>query len=291
MKEHQTVFVVERMCKAFKVSRSGYYYWLNRKPSARQTNNQTILNLIREIHRESRGRYGSPKITLELQKRGIKISRPRVARLMKAANIRSVVYKRFRVKTTDSNHHYPIAKNLLDRNFTPGTLARAWVSDITYIKTAQGWLYLTVIVDLADRKVIGWSLSETMKTADTVIPAWKMAIKNRSITDDLLFHSDQGVQYACHEFRNLLKAYPLVTQSMSRKGNCWDNAVAESFFKTLKAELVYVTEPTSIAETKIGVFEFIEIWYNRKRMHASLGYLTPIEYEAKLNQNHCQNAA
>ena len=291
MKEHQAVFAVGKMCKAFKVSRSGYYDWLNRKPSARQLNNREVLRLIREIHQENRGRYGSPKITLELQKRGIQISRPRVARLMKSANIRSIVHKRFRVRTTNSNHNYPVAKNLLNRKFDPGKLAKAWVSDLTYIKTTQGWLYLTIIMDLADRKVIGWSLSETMKTADTVIPAWKMAVKNRPITGDLLFHSDRGVQYACYEFRNLLKTNPLVVQSMSRKGNCWDNATAESFFKTLKTELIYIAEPTTIAKTKVDVFEFIEIWYNRKRMHASLGYLTPIEYEAKLKSNYHKNVA
>ena len=210
---------------------------------------------------------------------------------MKVAGIRSVVHRKFKIRTTDSNHNYPIAKNLLDRKFAPGAVARAWVSDITYIRTTQGWLYLTVIVDLADRKVVGWSLSETMKTYDTVMPAWKMAIKNRPIVTPLIFHSDRGVQYACHEFRNVLKAHPLVVQSMSRKGNCWDNAVAESFFKTLKSELIYTTEPTTMAEAKVNVFEFIEIWYNRKRMHASLGYLTPAEYEAKLKLNQCKNVA
>ena len=137
-------------------------------------------------------------------------------------------------------------------------------------------------MDLADRKVVGWSLSETMKTYDTVMPAWKMAIKNRPIVTPLIFHSDRGVQYACHEFRNVLKAHPLVVQSMSRKGNCWDNAVAESFFKTLKSELIYTTEPTTMAEAKVNVFEFIEIWYNRKRMHASLGYLTPRRIRSKI---------
>ena len=285
------MFSVEKMCRVLRVSRSGYYQWLNRKPSARQVDNQEVLRLIREIHQEAKGRYGSPKITRELQKRGIQVSRPRVARIMKKAGIRSIVHKKFRVKTTDSNHGYPIAKNLLDRKFSPGDIARAWVSDLTYIKTTQGWLYLTVVVDLADRKVIGWSLSQTMKTADTVTPAWKMAVKNRPITTELIFHSDRGVQYACHEFKNILKAYPMVKQSMSRKGNCWDNAVAESFFKTLKTELTYLAAPTTVAETKVDVFEFIEIWYNRKRMHAALGYLTPVEYEAKLKQNQYKNAA
>ena len=213
---------------------------------------------------------------------------------MRAANIKSIVHRKFKVVTTDSNHNYPVAENLLNRNFTPSNIGRAWVSDITYIKTLEGWLYLTVILDLADRKVIGWALSQTMKACDTVIAAWKMAIKNRPITVELIFHSDRGVQYACHEFRHILKVYPLVIQSMSRKANCWDNAVAESFFKTLKLELVNQIESKTIAATKIEVFEFIEIWrpplrYNRKRIHASLGYLTPMEFEAKLNYH--QNAA
>jgi transposase InsO family protein len=277
------------MCKVFKVSRSGYYGWLDSKPSPRQLDNQEVLKLIRQIHKESKGRYGSPKITQELRRRGIHISRPRVARIMRAANIRSIVHKRFKVRTTDSNHDYPVSENLLNRNFTPSAIGKAWVSDITYIKTLEGWLYLTIILDLADRKVIGWALSQTMKACDTVIAAWKMAIKNRVIITELIFHSDRGVQYACHEFRDILKAHPLVIQSMSRKGNCWDNAVAESFFKTLKSELVNQIEPKAMAVTKIEVFEFLEVWYNRKRIHASLGYLTPVEYEQKLQYYH--NAA
>lgn len=283
MKKHQHIFAVEKMCKAFKVSRSGYYDWCNRKPSFRQTDNLEVLKLIKEIHTKSKGRYGSPKITQELKKRGIHISRPRVARIMKAANIRSIVHKRFRVQTTDSKHAYPVAENLLNRDFTPSITGKAWISDITYIKSLEGWLYLTVVVDLADRKVIGWALSQTMKTSDTVIPAWKMAIKNRPITSDLIFHSDRGIQYACCEFRDTLRESRLVRQSMSRKANCWDNAVAESFFRTLKTELIHQMEMKSMATTKIEVFEFIEVWYNRQRIHASLGYLTPHEYELKLN--------
>lgn len=283
------MFAIEKMCKVLKVSKSGYYNWLNSKPSARQLNNQEVLKLIREIHEESKGRYGSPKITQELRRRGIQISRPRVGRIMRAANIRSIVHKKFRVVTTDSNHNYPVAENLLNRDFSPSAIGKAWVSDITYIKTLQGWLYLTVILDLADRKIIGWALSQTLKTRDTVLAAWKMAINNRPIIAKLIFHSDRGVQYACHEFRDILKAYPLVIQSMSRKANCWDNAVAESFFKTLKTELINNMEPKTIASTKIEVFEFLEIWYNRKRIHAALGYLTPLEYEQKLQ--HHQNAA
>ena len=200
------------------------------------------LKLIKQIHKESKCRYGSPKITVELCKRGVQISRPRVARIMRKAGIKSIVHRRFRIQTTDSNHNYPIAKNLLDRNrpptrFTPIRIGKAWVSDITYIKTLEGWMYLTTIVDLGDRKVIGWAMSQTMKASDTVIPAWKMALKNRIITSELIFHSDRGVQYACHEFRNVLSTNNLVTQSMSRKANCWDNAVAESFRATSASKL------------------------------------------------------
>jgi transposase InsO family protein len=277
------------MCKVFKVSKSGYYHWLNRKPSIRQVDEQQALKLIKEIHQASKSRYGSPKITYELKKKGVSISRPKVARIMKNANIRSIFHKRFRICTTDSNHNYPVAKNLLNRDFTPKYTGKAWVSDLTYIKTTNGWLYLTVIVDLADRKVIGWALSQTMKASDTVIPARKMAIKNRPITTQLIFHSDRGVQYACYEFRDVLKTQPLVTQSMSRKANCWDNAVAESFFRTLKTELIQHMDVKTVAMAKIEIFEFIEIWYNRKRIHASLGYRTPDEYGIQLNQH--QNVA
>jgi transposase InsO family protein len=231
----------------------------NRKPSARRVDAQQALTLIKEIHQTSKGRYGSPKITYELRKKGIFISRPRVARIMKNANIRSIVHKRFRVCTTDSKHNYPVAENLLNRNFTPEKTGKAWVSDLTYIRTALGWLYLTVIIDLADRKVVGWSLSQTLNTSQTVIPAWKMAITNRPITTNLIFHSDRGVQYACCEFRDILKAQPLVMQSMSRKANCWDNAVAESFFRTLKSELVYHLKIRPFEIAKIEIFEFIEI--------------------------------
>ena len=213
MKRHRSTFAVEKMCKAFKVSRSGYYDWLHRKPSVRRIQTQEVLRLIREIHKESKGRYGSPKITRELHKRGLQVSRPRVAKLMKKAGIRSIVHKKFRVKTTDSNHHYPIAKNLLDRNFSPGQLAKAWVSDLTYIKTRQGWLYLTVIMDLADRKVIGWSLSQTMKASDTVVPAWKMAVKNRPITAELIRAASASIRTeVCSMLVMNLGTYSKLTQ-------------------------------------------------------------------------------
>lgn len=173
-----------------------------------------------------------------LYPRNILVSRQKVARMMKKENIRSVIKKKFKA-TTDSEHKYAIAENKLERNFKPGTTGLVWVSDITYIKTRQAWLYLTTVIDLGDRKVIGWALSSTLKATETVIQAFKMVQKNRPILRELVFHSDRGVQYACNEFRDLLDKNPLLTRSMSRKGNCWDNAVAESFFKTLKAECVY----------------------------------------------------
>jgi len=244
--------------------------------------NQILTEKIKVIHRNSKQTYGSPRITQELYKLDVRISRPRVARLMKKAKIRSIVKRKFRV-TTDSEHKYPVAENKLNREFRVDKIATAWVSDITYIKTIQGWLYLTIILDLADRKIVGWSLSSTMKAIDTVIPAWNMAQKNRNITSKLIFHSDRGIQYACNEFKSLLEQNPLVIRSMSRKGNCWDNAVAESFFKTLKTECVYQNKFINKQQAAVVVFEYIEIWYNKKRLHSALGYMSPKEFEELLN--------
>jgi len=238
---------------------------------------------IRNAFQESKGRYGSPRITKALNQKRIKVSRPRVARIMKRIHLRSIVKKKFKV-TTDSNHKFTVPGNKLDRNFKTGTLGAVWVSDITYIRTKQGWLYLTTVIDLGDRKVIGWALSATMKAIDTVIPAFRMAQKNRPIAQELIFHSDRGIQYACNEFRSLLERNPLIIRSMSRKGNCWDNAVAESFFKTLKAECIYQNKFLDKHQTAIVVFEYIEIWYNRKRMHSALGFMSPEEFGRKLNE-------
>ena len=272
------MFAIEKMCKVLKVSRSGYYEWLVRKPSTRKEKNRMIVDRIKEIYKASRERYGSPKIAKELNHQGIKVSRPRVARLMRLAHLRSIVKKKYKI-TTDSRHNYPIAENYLNRNFQVQRKAQVWVSDITYIWTNQGWLYLTIILDLYDRKAIGWALSDSLTARDTVIAAWNMATLNRPMYDQLLFHSDRGVQYACNEFRNILANYKQVTQSMSRKGDCWDNAVAESFFKIIKSEMVNHYRFQSRAHARLEIFEFIEIWYNRKKRHSSLGYLTPMEFE------------
>jgi putative transposase len=273
------------MCKLFHVSRSGYYEWLRRKPSRRRVENNVILSSIKQIYKESKGRYGSPKITRVLSCKGVSVSRPRVARIMKAASIKSIIRKRYRVNTTDSKHDYPISENHLNREFQVQVPDKVWVSDITYIKTKQGWLYLTVIIDLFNRKVKGWSLSENLTARDTVVKAFSMAITKRIIKDTLLFHSDRGVQYACNEFREALAKENGVIQSMSRKGNCWDNAVAESFFKILKSEMVYHCKYETINQAKLDVFEFIEVWYNRQRKHATLDYMSPVEFENRENIN------
>ena len=273
-------FGVERMCKVFKISRSGFYAWQKRKPSARQRENQQVTKEIKIVYKTSKNRYGSPKITKELTDRGWIISRPRVARILRSEGLRSIINKRYRCTTTDSNHNLPIADNHLDRNFSAGKAGQKWVSDITYISTKNGWLYLTIVLDLFDRKIVGWSLSTTMTAKDTVVAAWCMAIKNRP-TKGVLFHSDRGSQYASHEFRKEIKQHKGI-QSMSRKGNCWDNAVAENFFKILKSEMIYHTKYQSILHAENDVFEFVEIWYNRQRIHSYLGYQTPEQY-GKIN--------
>jgi transposase InsO family protein len=203
---------------------------------------------------------------------------------MQKANIKSIIRKKYRVQTTDSNHKYEVADNHLNREFSTYRLAQKWVSDITYIRTAEGWLYLIAILDLGDRKIVGWALSTTMKTVDTSIASWKMAVKNRPISQHLLFHSDRGVQYACTDFKEqLIKGLP-VLQSMSRKGNCWDNAVAESFFKTLKTELVYHSDYLTKQPAGLAVFEYIEGWYNKRRRHSALGNRSPEQYQFYLQE-------
>jgi putative transposase len=277
MKVHKTRFTIESMCKVFKVSRSGYYQSLNRVTSPRSIENIKLLKEIKIIYEASKKTYGSPRVTAELKSRGFQVSRPKVARMMRRENIRSIVKKKY-VVTTNSKHSFEFSPNLLKREFIVSNPGQFWVSDLTYIKTKEGWLYLTIIIDLYDRKVIGWSFSVSLEASQTVIPAFKMAIKNRTVIGSLMFHSDRGVQYCCNEFRNLLKQNNVV-QSMSRKGNCWDNAVSESFFKSLKTERVYHKNYNTRKIAELDLFEYIEVWYNRKRRHSFLGYLTPLEIE------------
>ena len=273
------------MCQVFKVSRSGYYDWLKAKPSARVKENEFLMVQVREIFYQSHKTYGSPRVKRELQALGYNASRPRIARLMQVCNLRAVRSKSFKI-TTDSKHKHPVSPNLLNQCFEVERENQVWVSDITYIKTTKGWLYLTVIIDLYNRKVVGWALSKYMFYHDTVLPAWRMAVAKRCVNKPLIFHSDRGVQYACKEFRKQLEGFNgLISQSMSRKGNCWDNAVAESFFKSLKVECVYRKKYQDQSQASIDIFHWIETWYNRKRRHSALGGLNIEEFEnSMLNQ-------
>jgi len=251
---------------------------LKRKPSQRELDNERLDAEIREIYDASKGRYGSPKITEELRDRGRKVGKNRVAKRMRHAGLRSKIRRKYRV-TTDSKHHFPAAPNLLERNFITEAPNKAWVSDITYLPTRTGWLYLTVIIDLFSRMVVGWALSSSL-SHEMVLTALKRAIRNRHPDEGLIFHSDRGVQYACKDFRKELDKHGFI-QSMSRKGNCWDNAVAESFFAVLKTELVYHERYQGHQDTLHSVFEYIEAFYNRERRHSALGYLSPAEYEKR----------
>ena len=271
------------MCKMFNVSKSGYYNWLVRGPSKMWYENEAISLAIRDIFKDSFGSYGAPRIRAELTKKGYRVSRPRIARIMRANNLFARRKRKFRF-TTDSNHNYPIAPNILNQDFTVDRENQVWVSDITYIQTKQGWMYLTVIIDLFHRKVVGWAMGRTLSTNDTIIPAWKMAVISNPVTKELIFHSDRGSQYASYSFTDILKNYNgWVKQSMSRKGNCWDNAVAESFFKSLKVEWVYKHDYGLRTEAELSVFQWIETWYNRRRIHSTLGYKTIEEFENEMS--------
>jgi putative transposase len=245
-----------------------------------------VLEEIKRIFTKSRCRYGSPRIAKELEMINIKASRQLVAKLMRINHMRSIVKRKFKI-TTDSSHKYPVVQNILNREFNVAHQNAVWVSDITYIRTSQGWLYLTIVIDLFDRQVIGWSLSHTMKARDTSIKSFKMALINRPINPNqlLIYHSDRGIQYACQEFVSELNRHESVIRSMSRKGNCWDNAVAESFFKTLKVELIYQNKYKTKEEAELSIFEYIETFYNTNRRHKQLNNLTILEYQKLIKNN------
>ena len=263
------------MARDLGVSRSGYYAWLIREPSGHEKEDRELLRLIITIYEENKGRYGSPRIWRELvEEFNRQISRKRVERLMKTHNLYAKRKLKW-IRTTDSSHSLPVTENLLNRDFTALNPGEKWISDITYLPTKNGWLYLTVILDLWDRRIIGWNIADDMSTVN-LCEALKMAVGNRSPRKGLLFHSDRGVQYCSELFRKTLKTFcPEVLQSMSRKGNCWDNACAETFFKTLKWELDIFNKNETKQEVKTKVFEYIEIYYNRRRRHSALGYATP----------------
>jgi len=270
------------MSETLGVSRSGYYRWRGRGPSERAQKNKELTTKITQIWKDSAKTYGSPRIHAALLADGETLSRPRVARLMKKADIASQIRPKW-VTTTDSGHALPVAPNLLDRNFQADHLAQTWVSDITYLPSSEGWLYLTTIMDLADRQIVGWSLADSMAAEATTIAAWDQACSRRRPDEELMFHSDRGVQYAAADFTDALEACE-ATQSMSRKGNCWDNAPAESFFKTLKAELPIDTSGCNYRQVRRALFRYIDIWYNRKRLHSSLDYQAPAQMEQYLTQ-------
>jgi putative transposase len=272
---------VQTLCDILNVSRSGFYAWLGRPPSRRQQRRQELLTQIRHVHHDSRQTYGSPRICRQLAVQQVRCSRNTVAKLMKDNGIEAKTFRRFKVQTTDSKHDHPVAPNHLDRRFHQAQINRVWVSDITYVPTEEGWLYLAAVLDLASRRIVGWSMAEHLE-ATLVVEAMEMALARRSPPPGLLVHSDRGVQYACDDYQALLQRHRL-TASMSRKGNCYDNAVQESFFGTLKKELIYHEHYATRAEARASIFEYIEVFYNRHRLHSSLGYQSPEAFEAGLN--------
>lgn len=265
------------------VTRSGYYAWLRCPESKRKRENERLLFLIRVAHKQSKGIYGSPRVHEQLVKEGEKCSEVRVAKLMAANGIRAKQEKKF-VVTTDSKHDEPVADNVLDRKFEVDAPNKVWASDITYIPTDEGWLYLAGVLDLCTRSAVGWSMGDSLESS-LVMDALEMAYGRRQPERGLLHHSDRGSQYASIEYRDLLERYGM-EQSMSRKGNCWDNAPMESFFGTLKRELVHHTRYRTKQEARKDIFEYIERFYNRKRLHSSLGYMSPAEFEREWHLQH-----
>lgn len=279
---HRGEFGLSLMCRALQVSRSGFYAWAKREPKSCTPEEQRLRVEIRSIHRKSGRTYGSPRVHQELRRRGIGCSRKRIERLMREDGIRAKKKRRFRV-TTDSNHSRPVAPNLLERHFSVeeiGGVDRIWAGDITYVPTREGWLYLAVLLDLASRRVVGWSMKNSLEAA-LATDALQMALWSRRPARGLLHHSDRGVQYACEAYQEILSQHG-ITCSMSRRGDCYDNAVTESFFASLEWELIQDSDWHTREEAKRAIFEYIEVWYNRRRRHSSLGYCSPVEYEAQL---------
>lgn len=268
-------------CKVLESSRSGFYDWHERPESERALENARLVEEIRRVHEQSRGIYGSPRVTEALKSEGKSCSKKRVARLMSENGIKSKTHKKFRVCMTDSKHDLPIAPRVCKTEDVPAAVMapnQVWVGDLTYIATKEGWLFLAMFMDLFTRKIVGFSLADHMRT-EMVVQALEMAIGRQNVVPGtLIVHSDRGVQYAASEFRTKLAEEDFIA-SMSRKGNCWDNAFAESFFRSLKVELIYQTEFTSRKEAEAAIFEYIEVFYNRERLHSSIGYITPIQCE------------
>ena len=275
MKHYRERYSLAKMANVLGVSRSGYYAFEGRKMTRHETADIELSGQIKQIFQKHYGRYGSPRVWEELKRRGWHVSRKRIERLMRAMGLQSKRRRKW-IKTTDSQHELAVAENILNRDFHAAYPGEKWVSDITYLGADSGWLYMTIILDLWDRKVVGWSMSEEL-TAEPVSRALAMAVGNRQPGEGLILHSDRGVQYCSEEFRSTLyRLCPTARQSMSRKGNCWDNACAESFFATLKTELKTLERRLNKKQIKTEVFEYIEIYYNRCRRHSALGYATPV---------------
>jgi putative transposase len=267
------------LCDVLGVSPAGYYAWRSRPESPRSAANRVLVNDIKRVYRDTNGRYGSPRIHVELKAMGRGASRGRIERLMRHHGIRAIMARPRRVRTTDSRHDLPIAPNLLDRNFTATAPNRIWLADITYIETDQGWLYLAAILDLYTRRIVGWAMADHLR-ADLPLEALRMAISAQRPGAGLIHHSDRGVQYASAEYRELLQSAGFKA-SMSRKADCYDNAPMESFFHTLKTEQVYHTHYATRADAARDIFAYIEGFYNRTRRHSAIGYISPIEMELK----------
>ena len=271
-------FPVALMCRVLAVSRAGFYAWRQRPVAKRTRQDQVLAVAVATIYAEHHGRYGSPRLQIELRERGQRSGRKRIARLMRAQDLCARPKRRYRT-TTDSRHRLPISPNLLARRFTVAQPNTAWVTDMTYLWTPEGWLYLAVIIDLFSRRVVGWSMSERIDR-QLALDALRMALAQRRPARGLIHHSDRGSQYASGDYQQLLAKHGL-RGSMSRRGDCWDNAVAESFFASLKLELVYQVQWRSRPEARTAIFEYLEAFYNRRRRHSSLGYLSPVDFERR----------
>ena len=278
IKENRIQYPLALVCEVLQVSPSGYHKWLKNKVSFRVKENQRILEIIKFHHNKSKATYGLPRIYAAMRKEGIGVNKKRIARLMKVNNIKAKTKRRFRV-TTVQNTKAQASENILKQNFTALSENKIWTGDITYLWTKEGWLYLSVVMDIYSRKIVGWSIDSSL-SPELVLRALMMALVHRNPERGIIFHSDRGSQYTSISFRELLKSYGIV-QSNSSTGNCYDNAVTESFFHTLKTELTYWEKYQTREEAKRSIFEYIEINYNRRRLHSFSGYLSPVEFEEK----------
>ena len=279
----KTEHPIRALCAAFAVSPSGYYDWRHRQthPGLRAQDNARLTQQVIQIHQDSRQTYGSPRIQKVLSRAGQAHGRHRIARLMRQQSLAGRTQARFRVCTTDSRHDQPIAPNRLPELPAPSAPNQVWLGDITYIATGEGWLYLAGVLDLYSRRLTGWAMSENINT-NLVLSAWQMALTHGQPAPGLVFHSDRGVQYASQDYRQALQSAQALA-SMSRKGNCYDNAAMESFWSTLKLELIYRGQFKTRAAARQAIFEFIEVFYNRQRLHSALGYLSPLDFEHQNN--------